>query len=282
MKTLIIGGNGHISGAVVAELLKSGHDVTCLYRGRQAPINPDARRILVDRQDESQFESLIGPQEFDAVLDMVCFSGRQAESTMRAARSSGHVFFCSTVCIYGRRFLGQALSENTPPQPVTSYGRGKVEAEEVFRRRSYDFGIPVTIIRPSTTYGPRAALDRQLGEDLEWITRMRAGKPILIAGDGLALHQFLYVDDAARAIARLVTTRTHNWDTFNLASRQIRTWVDFHVAAMDATGSRVELVGVPLEDLAAIDSQRFAKCLAIYGTHTVYNCDRLVGVVGNY
>lgn len=53
----------------------------------------------------------------------------------------------------------------------------------VFLAAYYAENFPVTILKPTTTYGPKRVL-RQLGIDRIWVNRIRKGKPILLCGDG--------------------------------------------------------------------------------------------------
>ena len=63
-------------------------------------------------------------------------------------------------------------------------------------------GFLVTILKPSTTYGPMQGMLRHIAWEFSWIDRIRQGKPIAVCGQGDALHQHLHVEDAARGFAQ--------------------------------------------------------------------------------
>jgi nucleoside-diphosphate-sugar epimerase len=194
---------------------------------------------------------------------------------VRAFRGVKQFVQCSTVCTYGVEYDWLPVTEDHPLRPITDYGRGKVAADAVFLRAYYENGFPATIIKPSTTYGPRMGLLRQVAWEFGWIDRVRKGKPILICGDGKALHQFLHVDDAALAFAGVLGKAQCIGQTYNMVRRGFVTWEQYHRLAMKVLGREVELVGVPLNDLMALDAKRFDICNKIFGHNVYYGAERL-------
>jgi hypothetical protein len=103
------------------------------------------------------------------------------------------------VCTYGIQYDYFPSDETHPLRPITDYGCNKAGADNVFLEAYYREKFPVVIMKPSTTYGPVQGMVRQVCWDFSWIDRVNKGKPILVCGDGNALHQYLHVDDAAKA-----------------------------------------------------------------------------------
>jgi len=282
MKICIVGGTGNISSAFVRLLVQKGHAVTCYNRGAKAPAIARTKTILGDRKDRAAFESTLQTQKFDAAIDMICFNRQDAESSLRAFRGVQHFVFCSTVCVYGVQYDWLPASEDHPLRPVTPYGTNKAEAEKVFLEAYYKDGFPVTIIRPSTTFGPVQGAIRQVCWDYSWIDRIRKGKPIVVCGDGLALHQFLHVDDAALCFANVVGKPHCIGQTYNMTKRGFTTWRDYHLTAMQVLGRQAELVGVPLEVLKRWDIPEFDICEEIYAHNVIYNSEKLFRDVPEY
>lgn len=275
MKVAVIGGTGHISGSLVARLLQLGYEVTCCNRGKSGPAPDDARQLSIDRQDREAFETAMRREKFDAVIDMICFTREDAESAMRACPEVGQYVQISTVCTYGIRLARLPAAEDHPLHPVTPYGRHKVEADEAYLQAWRTSGFPVTVVKPSTTYGPKIGLLRQVAWEFSWIDRVRKGKPIVVCGDGNALHQFLHVDDAAVGIAGVLGKAHCLGETYNLVDRGFTTWADYHRTAMAAIGNECELVGIPLAELLAEDPRRFGICGDIFAHHAYYNAEKL-------
>lgn len=275
MKICVIGGTGNISSAFIKLLLDKGHDVTCYNRGMRGNLHPGVKHIQGDRKNRAEFEQVIQAQKFDAAIDMICFTAEDAASSIRACRGMQHFVFTSTVCVFGLQYDWLPVTEDHPLRPVTAYGRGKAAAERTFLDAYYGDNFPVTIIRPSTTFGPIQGAIRQTGWDYTWIDRVRKGKPVVVCGDGLALHQFLHVDDAALCFANVVGRESCVGQTYNMTKRGFTTWRDYHLTAMEVIGRQVDLVGVPLEVLDTWNIPGFDLCREIFAYNVIYNSEKL-------
>ena len=65
-----------------------------------------------------------------------------------------HYIMCSTVVTYGNKNISTDVNENSPIQPYDTYGHYKAEAELIFKEEFEKRSFPVTIVKPSTIYGP--------------------------------------------------------------------------------------------------------------------------------
>ncbi len=273
MKIVIIGGTGNISESIVEVLLERGHDVTCFNRRGEAL--EGARPMQGDRADRATYESAMQAAKFDAAIDMVAFKKEDAESNLRAFKGIGQLVHCSTVCTYGIHYDWLPATEDHPLRPISNYGRQKAESDAVYLAAYYDEGFPVTIIKPSTTHGPKQGLLRQIAREFSWIDRVRKGKPILVCGDGFALHSFLHVDDAALGFVGVLGKEKCIGQVYNLVDRGHVTWADYHRMAMQVIGREVELVGVPLADLQAWNTPGLGICEEIFAHNVIYSAEKL-------
>ncbi|RAP73628.1 NAD-dependent epimerase/dehydratase family protein [Paenibacillus montanisoli] len=277
MRVVILGGTGNISTSIVRLLVAQGHEVTCYNRGQSAVQLPEGVRIINgDRQDRETFEKTMQQEKFDAAIDMISFNKEDAESSIRAFRGVKHFVQCSTVCTYGVEYEWLPVSEDHRLRPISGYGQGKVDADKALMEAYYREGFPVTILKPSTTYGPAIGILRQVAWDFTWIDRILKGKPILICGDGKALHSFLHVDDAAKAFVGVLGKAHCVGQTYNVVPRGFITWEEHHKLAMKVLGKEVELIGVPLQTLKSIDSGRFGICEEIFAHNDYYSCEKLM------
>ncbi len=275
MKIGLVGGTGNISTSIVGVLLAQGHEVVCFNRGQSGSAPAGVRVIVGDRTERAAFEQAMQAERFDAAIDMICYDREDAASSLRAFRGVKHFVQTSTVCTYGVQYDWLPVSEDHPLRPSTDYGRNKVAADALFMAAYYDEGFPVTIIKPSTTYGPRMGLLRQVAWEFSWIDRVRKGKPILVCGDGYAIHQFLYVDDAALGFAGVLGKAHCVGQTYNLVRQGYTSWADYHRTAMQVLGRKVELVGVPLEDLVALDVPNVGICSDIFAHNVYYSGEKI-------
>lgn len=275
MRVIVIGGTGNISQSIVKRLVETGHDVTCFNRGLSGTLPRGVRQIIGDRRDRSTFERTMQDEQFDACIDMICFTQADAQSNVRAFRGVSQLIHCSTVCTYGVDYDWMPVTEDHPLRPITGYGQGKVAADAVYLGAYYSHGFPVTIIKPSTTYGPKLGLLRQIALEYSWIDRIRKGKPILVCGNGKAPHQFLHVDDAAKAFVGVLGKKHCIGQTYNMCKRGFTTWEQYHRTAMDLIGRQVELVGIPMDTLATVDRERFSYCVEIFAHNCYYSPEKL-------
>jgi nucleoside-diphosphate-sugar epimerase len=236
----------------------------------------DVHHIVGDRKEREKFETTMRQYRFDAVIDMICYSAEDAASSIRAfADNTDHFVQISTTCTYGVDYNWLPASEDHPLRPISDYGRRKVAAERLYLAAHYQDGFPVTIVRPSTTYGPVKGMLRQIAKDFSWLDRVRKGKPIAICGDGKALHQFLHVDDAAMGLVGMLGKPHCIGQTYNLVNRGYTTWEEYHRLAMKVLGNEVELVGITLRDLTVIDELKFAPCIQIFAHNCYYSSEKL-------
>ena len=275
MKVCIVGGTGNISGPIVPALVAAGHEVVCFNRGQSGPVPAGARAIVGDRSDRPAFEATMQSERFDAAIDMICFDADDAASDLRAFAGVDHFIQVSTVCTYGVDYDELPVTEEHPLRPITDYGRNKVAADEVFLSAHRDAGFPVTIVKPSTTYGPKLGLLRQIAWDFSWLARVLEGRPILICGDGLAIHQFLHVDDAAVGFASMLGRPACIGQTYNLVREGYTTWRTYHETAMAVLGRQVEMIGVSSRDLELLNVPGHEICTDIFRHNVYYSNEKL-------
>jgi UDP-glucuronate 4-epimerase len=115
---------------------------------------------------------------------------------LQAAAAAGTVrqfIHASTSSVYGGYVTGP---ETTCPQPVSPYGITKLAAEHLVQTYDRQLGLPSTILRYFSVYGPRQRPD--MGYYI-FIDRVLEGQEITIFGDGEQLRGNTYVADIVRA-----------------------------------------------------------------------------------
>jgi nucleoside-diphosphate-sugar epimerase len=277
MRVCVVGGTGNISTGIVQLLIGLGHEVTCFNRGQTPGLHPKAKLLKGDRKaDPAGYEKMIQEQRFDWGIDMLCSFPEFAASTIRAFRGVKHFIQCSTVCTYGVDYDWLPVSEDHMLRPVTDYGRNKVACDHLYLDAYHRDGFPVTILKPSTTYGPTWNMLRQVSQGPDWVDRVRKGKPIVVCGDGRALHQFLYYEDAAPAFVYSLGRDRCVGQVYNVMRPGYTTWETYHKTAMKVIGREVELVGVPLATLKAAKVPNLGLCEGIFSYNTIYDPSRLM------
>ena len=277
MKICVIGGTGNISSGIVNILIKNNHEVVCFNRGIRDKLPDGIRLIKGDRLNSKDFEDKMKLENFDAVIDMLCFNAQQAKSSLRAFNKVKHFVMCSTVATYGNKYNLFPTNENHPILPADDYAHNKAEADAVFMEAYEKNNFPVTIIKPTTVYGPKGGLIRQVASvDFSWIDRVRKGKPLIVSGDGNAINQFIYADDAGSAFAGVLGKKHCIGQNYILANKGFITWNEYHQTAMKVLGREVELVGVPLSNLEKMKVPGLDLCKSYFSRNLYYSADKLM------
>ncbi|MDB6167888.1 MAG: Epimerase [Verrucomicrobia bacterium] len=285
MKVLIIGGSGLISTGIVKALHARGTDLTVFNRGQTDDRLGPVKHLRGDRDDFAAFEKTMAAQgTWDAVIDMICFRPDQAGSDLRAfAHRCGHFIFCSTVCTYGNTQTVIPTTEATPQAPHSGYGRDKVACEGIFLRAHAEGKMPVTILRPSHTYGPGGNVINNLGWQPTFIDRLRKGRPIVVSGDGHGLWQSAYSEDVGVGFAHAAGRKACFGQAYNIVGDEVVTWDDYTrrtAAAIGAPDPRI--VHIPTDVLLALDRKRYTALEEIFRFHGVYSNGKIRRDVPEY
>ena len=208
MKLLILGGTGVISSAIVGQGLAQGHEITVVNRGsRVSPFAGQIRCIQADRKDTAAFAAKMDKVRADVVIDMISFNPDDAEQTVRLFRDKAdQLIFTSSSAAYQRPYRSLPIREEQEllsTSPDFPYGFYKAEMERYLQREMAKGDIPITIIRPSLTFGVGAANIGVLRQNYNIVRRMRDHLPLLMIGEGTIPWSFTFSDDLAKGSALL-------------------------------------------------------------------------------
>ncbi len=113
------------------------------------------------------------------------------------------VFFSSGGTVYGKA-VSCPLREDTPTDPITSYGIQKLTIEKLLQLYHHMYGFDYRIIRLANPYGPWQRPNGVLGAVTTFTYKALAHEPITVYGDGSVVRDFIYIDDAVRGILSIV------------------------------------------------------------------------------
>lgn len=251
---LFIGGSGIISHASVARAARLGHRVTVLNRGRSSarPVPAEVETLVADANDAEAVAAAIGGREFDVVAQFRAFSPEHvARDVKQFADRTGQYVFISSASAYQTPPSRLPVRESTPLRnPFWQYSRDKIACEDLLVREHRDNGFPATIVRPSHTYD-RTILPTSGG----WtdVARMRAGKPVVVHGDGTSLWTITHTEDFAVGFVGLLGNPLAVGDTFHITGTHAPTWDQIYTWLAEAAGVRSpDLVHVASETIARV------------------------------
>lgn len=278
-RVLVTGGLGFIGSNLGAALGAAGAEVVLLdslvpeYGGRRDNVDGITGRVTVnisDVRDRHSLRHLLRGQDVvfnlagqtshldsmtdpETDLEINCRSQLSILEECRAVNPEARIVFASTRQIYGRpRYL--PVDEEHPIQPVDVNGINKTAGEWYHLLYGQVYGLPVTVLRLTNTYGPRMrvrdARQTFLGY---WFRRLLTGEELVVFGDGEQKRDFTYVDDAVAAFLLAASEPAALGRVYNLGSDEVvslRELAELLVRVNGAGASR--LVPFP-DDRKAID-----------------------------
>lgn len=245
--TLVTGATGFVGSHLVEKLRARGESVRCLARPetdvRRLPagVQTAAADLATGRGLEAALDGVDAVVHVGGVTRALTSDGyyagnaRSTETLARALAGRGiRLVYVSSLAAIGPALDGRPVDENTPPHPVSTYGRSKLAGEKFATSL-----VPgAVIVRPPVVYGPR---DTGVLQILKAACR---GLLLEIAG-GERWLSAIYVEDLADGIcAALRAPRAGG--SFFLAHRDPVTWRQLGDTAAQLMGRRARTVRVPV------------------------------------
>ena len=276
MRILVTGGAGFIGSALIRHLLNdTEHQVLNLdkltYAGNLESLagvadNPRYRFLQADIGDSAAVSRALAEFQPDAIMHLAAEShvdrsidgpaafiqtnivGTYAllEATRaywlqldQARRQAFRFHHISTDEVYGDLHgVDELFTENTPYAPSSPYSASKAASDHLVRAWQRTYGLPVLLTNCSNNYGPY-----HFPEKLIPLVILNAldGKALPVYGNGQQVRDWLYVEDHARALLKVVSEGRVG-ETYNIGGHNEQT--NLHV---------VESICALLDELAPLE-----------------------------
>jgi dTDP-glucose 4,6-dehydratase len=240
LKILVTGGAGFIGSAVIRHIISSTTDSVVnvdklTYAGNLeslVEVSQSSRYVFecVDICDRDQIDRVLREHQPDAVMHLAAeshvdrsisgpaeFIQTNIIGTYTLLEAVRHYWVAledgdkvkfrfhhiSTDEVYGDLDGPEELfTETTPYQPSSPYSASKASSDHLVRAWSRTYGLPILVTNCSNNYGPY-----HFPEKLIPLIILNAleGKPLPIYGKGDQVRDWLYVEDHARALYKVVT-----------------------------------------------------------------------------
>ncbi|MBI4823536.1 MAG: NAD(P)-dependent oxidoreductase [Nitrospirae bacterium] len=221
MKAVVFGGSGFLGSHVADALTDKGHEVTVFDLKPSPYISASQRMVVGDIMDEASVsESLSGADvvyNFAGLADIEEAKVKPLETIrfnvlgntvlLECSRKAGvkRFVYASTLYVYSK---------------TGSFYRSSKQASELIIENYYEtFGLPYTILRYGSLYGPRS-------DERNWIYRslkqaLTEGK-IVRHGDGEEIREYIHVKDAAVASVDILSNEFLNQTVIITGYQQIK------------------------------------------------------------
>ncbi|MGH7592487.1 MAG: NAD-dependent epimerase/dehydratase family protein [Gemmatimonadales bacterium] len=240
---LITGGAGFIGSHIAEAFLVAGWSVTCLddlSRGKRSQVPSPATFVEADIRsaqafavaadghfdvlihEAAQIDVRISVEQpaLDASVNLVGFAN------LLTAAAAGHIkrviFASSGGVVYGDPAELPTV-EPTANLPISPYGVSKLAGEHYLRVLGSLHGFEGVALRYANVYGPRQDPASEAGVVSIFVSRLLAGKPLTIFGDGRQTRDYVFVKDVARANLLAASAAVSRGDRLDVPAFNIAT-----------------------------------------------------------
>src|SRR5215208_1136140 len=257
MKILFIGGTGLISSACSDLVVARGHEMYVVNRAasRKYPLPDGVTVIKADvHSEEARLATHLADQHFDAVVDYIAFTVEDIERDIRLFRGRTDQFvFISSASAYQKPVQNYIITERTPLEnPYWEYSQNKIACEDRLLFAYLEEGFPITIIRPSHTYGLSQVPLCVSSWQHPWtvIDRMKRGQKVIVHGDGTSLWVLTWNADFAKGLVGLLGNKRAIGEAFQITSDEVLSWNQIYLEVYQALGLEPNVVHIPSDLIA--------------------------------
>ena len=254
-KALFIGGTGTISTAITALAPQCGFELYLLNRGNRQALVPDSVKVIeADINNEADVREKLKDLTFDVVAQFIAFTPDALERDIRLfTGKTKQYIFISSASAYQKPLSSPVITESTPLyNPFWEYSRNKIACEDFLMKQYRNHDFPITIVRPSHTYGdfsiPLAIHGRNGNYSV--INRIKQGKKVIIHGDGTSLWTLTHNTDFAKAFVGLMGNKHAIGEAVQITSDESLSWNQIYEIIGDALGIAPKIVHIPSDTLA--------------------------------
>ncbi len=288
MKVLFIGGTGLISEAVSKLAIARGIELYLFNRGKRDGFVPDGAKVITgDIRDAHAAAAALEGHVFDVVVDWIAFTPEHVSVDIELFRGrTKQYIFISSASAYQKPPKHYIITEEATPleNRYWQYSRDKIACEQLLLEEQAEAGFPVTIVRPSFTYGDTmipAALN-SWPHPWSLIARMREGRPVIVHGDGSSLWTMTHNTDFAKGFVGLLGREEAIGQAYHITSDEVLTWNQIYEAIGEAAGVEPKLVHISTDFLVSHDPDLEGGLLGDKSVTSVFDNSKIKSLVPEF
>jgi nucleoside-diphosphate-sugar epimerase len=287
MKALLIGGTGTISTAITALAPKCGIELYLLNRGNHSELIPDNVTVIeADINNEADIKEKLKDYSFDVVAEFIAFHPDAIKRDIRLfTGKTKQYMFISSASAYQKPLSSPFITESTPlSNPLWEYSRNKIACEECLMLEYRTNGFPITIVRPSHTYGNNDVPIGIHGNSGSYsvVDRIKSGKKVIVHGDGNSLWTLTHNTDFAKAFIGLMGNTHAIGEAVHITSDESLTWNQIYEIIGDALGVKPQIVHIPSETLAKVKDEFTGGLLGDKANSVIFDNSKIKRLVPGF
>jgi len=289
MKLLFIGGTGIISSACSALAVEQGHELVLLNRSASTKYSPPKNATVLQADvhaDSAHLSSLLAGHRFDAVVDFIAFTPADIQRDLSLFRDKVDQFiFISSASAYQKPVKNYLITEETPLEnPYWDYSQNKIACEYLLMNEYHQNRFPVTIIRPTLTYGLSQIplCTGSWAHPWTLIERMQQGKPVIVPGDGASLWVLTWNDDFAVGLVGLLGNQKAIGEAFQITSDEVLSWDQIYLEVYQALGQSPNVVHIPSDFIGHFDNHAIGSLIGDKANSVVFDNSKIKRFVPEY
>ncbi|MCK5458156.1 MAG: NAD-dependent epimerase/dehydratase family protein, partial [Melioribacteraceae bacterium] len=168
--------------------------------------------------------------------------------------------------------------------PFWQYARDKIACEERLIKEQKESRFPITIVRPSFTYGvtliPTVVSSNK--NPMTLINRIRSGKKIIVPGDGSSLWVMTHNSDFAKGFVGLLGNEKAIGETFHITSDEVQTWDQIIKTIGRVAGVEPDIIHIPSDFINAYAPNIGEGLLGDKSTSVVFDNSKIKSLVPDF